>query len=70
MRLVISHLFLPPAIGLVHGLLHTRRDLIGIEDNLSIHVSGGTSSCLRQGSVGTQKAFLIRIQDSDQRDFR
>ena len=32
MRLVISHLFLPPAIGLVHGLLHTRRDLIGIED--------------------------------------
>ena len=44
MRLVISHLFLPPAIGLVHGLLHTRRDLIGIEDNLSIHVSGGTSA--------------------------
>ena len=70
MRLVISHLFLPPAIGLVYGLSHTSRDLISIEDNLSVHVSGGTSGCLCQGSVGTQKAFLIRIQDSDQRDFR
>ena len=69
MFLVIAYLLRASAQGLVYGQLHRGRDGVGIHDYLTVHVSCGSSSGLRQTPVITQESLLVGIEDSHQRHF-
>ena len=70
MRLVVGHLLLPAAVRLGDGAFHAARHLVGVKDDLSIHVARGAPYRLDQRRFRAQKAFLVRIQNGDQRDLR
>ena len=57
------------ALGFVHGRPHRGGDSVGIEDNPAGGVAGRTAESLNKCAGGTQKAFLVRIQDSHQGNF-
>ena len=70
MLLIIVLLDLPSAVRLrdsrAHGICH----IIRIHDNMSFRITRCTPNRLNQGSLGTQEAFLIRIQNRHQRNLR
>ena len=44
--------------------------LVGIEDDLAVDVAGGAADGLDQRGLGAQEAFLVGVEDGDQRAFR
>src|SRR5699024_10299062 len=66
--LVIGNLLRPAPLSLVDRVTHRLGDVIGIHDDLTRDVSGGTANRLDQRTGGAQEALLIRIQDRDQGD--
>ena len=68
--LVVGHLLLAAAVGFGHGALHRAGDLVGIEDHLAVDVARGAADGLDQRGFGAQEAFLVGIEDGDQRAFR
>jgi hypothetical protein len=41
---------------------------VGIQDGLALQVAGGAADGLDQAALGAQEAFLVGVQDRDQRD--
>ena len=46
MRLIVTLLFGPAAIGFINGKLHRLGYPISVHDNMPVYVSGGTANCL------------------------
>ena len=70
MLLIIPHLDIASSLSLSNRSFHGGRNLIRVHDNLAFRVSGGTAYCLNQGTVGTQEALFVRIQNHHQRHLR
>ena len=68
--LVVIHLFFASSIGLFDGEAHAFGDFIGIENYLTMDITGGAASGLGQRTVRPQKALFIRIEDGHERNFR
>ncbi len=66
---IIGHLLFAAAGGLVHGALHRAGDLVGIEDDLAVDVSGGAANGLNQRCLGAQKTLLVGVQNGDETAF-
>ena len=69
MLLIVEHLFFAAAICFGNGETHTFGNLVGIEDHLTVQVTGGTACCLGQGAVVAQETLLIGIDYGYQRHF-
>ena len=67
--LVIGHLLLAAARGLVHRPLHGAGDVVGIEDDLAVDVSRGAADRLDERGFGAQETFLVGIEDGDEAAF-
>ena len=65
--LVIFLLDLAAAVGFRQRLLHGIRHAVGIHDHHALAVTRGTSDDLDQRARTAQKAFLVRVEDRDQR---
>ena len=68
--LVVACLFGPPPIGFGDRLAHGFRRVVGIEDRLPVQIPRRPPHGLNQRTRRTQVAFLIGVQDGDQRDLR
>ena len=68
MLLVVGDLLGSSSGCLIDSEAHAFRDLVGIEDHTSIHITSSTPCCLRQGAVRAEEAFLVSIEDSDKGD--
>ena len=55
-------------VGLVDRALHRARDLVRVEDRLAADVARGAADGLDQRAFGAQEAFLVRVEDRDERD--
>ena len=66
MFLIVGDLDVTAAVGLVDGLAHGFGDVVRIHDDGAGHVSRRTADGLDERTVGTQEAFLIRVEDCDQ----
>ena len=64
------HLLCTAAICFIQRALHRIGHTVGIHDHPPVDVSCRPPDRLDQRRVRTQEAFLIRIQDSHQRDLR
>ena len=66
---IVGGLLLAPALGLGHGALHRAGDVVGVEDDLAVDVAGGAADGLDERGFGAQEAFLVGVEDGDQRAF-
>jgi hypothetical protein len=64
----LLHLAAPFRLG--HRVAHRVRHRVGVENRAAVHVPGRAAYRLNQRACGPEKAFLVRIQNGDQRDFR
>src|SRR5712691_5652447 len=67
---VERRLLLAAAVGLGDRTLHRAGDGVGIEDHAAVDVARGTADGLHQRGLAAQKAFLVGVEDGDQRAFR
>ena len=67
---VVFELALAASSGFIHGLAHGRRDLVRIHDHAAFQVARGPAEGLDERARRTQKAFLVRVQNGHQGDFR
>ena len=44
--------------------------MIGVQNHLRVHVTGGPADRLHERRLAAQKAFLVGIENRDQRNFR
>ena len=65
---VVGDLDGPPPRGLVDGLFHRGRDLVGIHVDLAGDVASGTTDGLDQAAGTAQEPLLVGVQDAHQRD--
>ena len=70
MFFVISHLNCTPTFRLINRYAHRVRDMIRIHNDMTVRISRRTSYRLYQGSLRTQEAFFVSIQNSDKRNLR
>ena len=70
MGLVIRLLDFPPSVRLINGSPHGIRNGIRVHNYVSLRVPCRPPDGLDQRSFRTEKTFLIRVQDRDQRNFR
>src|SRR5262249_3036882 len=63
-------LLLAAPIGLGNRALHRAGHGIGIEDHAAVDVARGAADGLNERGLAAQKAFLIGVQNRDQRTFR
>ena len=66
---VVGDLLLAAAVGLRHGALHRAGDRVGIEDHPAVDVARGAADGLDQRGLAAQEAFLVGVEDRDQRAF-
>lgn len=64
---VKADLLFTPAFRFGNGTLHGLRNFISIEDGCAMDVARRTPNGLNQRTLRTQEAFLVRIQNRDQR---
>ncbi len=67
---VVGLLLLAPAVGLRHRALHRAGDAVGIEDHPAVDVARRAADGLDQRGLAAQEAFLVGVEDRDQRAFR
>ena len=67
-RFVIFHLFHPPIFRNRHERFHAVRDLIGEQNNFAIDVTRSAAGGLDERRLAAQKAFLVGIENADERD--
>ena len=67
---IVSDLNAPATVGLVDRVLHAVGHPVGVHDDVAIEVAGGSADGLDQRDFGAQKAFLVGIEDRDQRNLR
>ena len=66
---VVGLLLLAPARGFGHRALHRAGDAVGIQNDVAVHVARGAADGLDQRGFAAQEAFLVGIQNGDQRAF-
>ncbi len=66
---VVFHLLGAAIFGDRHQRFHAVRDCIGEEDHFAVHMSRRAAGGLDKGSLAAQKAFLVRIENADERNF-
>jgi hypothetical protein len=66
---VVGLLLLAAAIGLGDRALHRAGDLVGIEDDAAVDIARGAADGLDQRGLRAQKAFLVGVENGDQRAF-
>ena len=67
---VVGDLFFAAAFGFVDGVLHGVRDFVGVHDDFTGDIAGGTADGLDEGGGGSEEAFFVGVEDSDEGDFR
>ncbi len=55
------------AVRLVDRALHRARDPVGVEDGFAANVARGTPDRLDQRALGAQEAFLVGVENGDER---
>ena len=68
-RLVVGLLLHAAAIGLGDRALHRAGDHVGVEHDLAVDVARGAADRLHQRGLGAQEAFLVGVEDGDERAF-
>ena len=68
--LIVFFLARAPAIGLPDSVFQGLGPSVGIEQDPAVNVSRRASNSLNQRCLGTEIAFLVRVQDGDQGAFR
>ena len=66
---VVGVLLFAAAVGFVDGALHGVGHLVGVEDGAAFEVAGGAADGLDEGALGAEEAFLVGVEDGDERDF-
>ena len=56
-------------VGFAEGFYHGFGEIVGIENDFTVGVSGSTTNDLDEGSRGTEEAFFICVEDGDERHF-
>src|SRR5215213_5231942 len=59
--LVVAELDVAATVRLVDGALDRLRQLVGVHDNLAVHVSRGTPDCLNERRLAAEEALLVRV---------
>ena len=67
MGFVVGDLLGAPSLGFVHGLFHGVGDAVGIQNGPAIQVARRAANGLDQAALRAQKAFLVRVQNRNQR---
>ena len=67
---IIGLLLFAPTIGFGDGAVHGTGHFVGIKNDLAIHIAGSTANGLDERGFRTQEAFLVGVQNGDQRAFR
>ncbi len=70
MFLVVRGLARAAALGFVDRRSHRIGDLVRIHDDAPVDVTGRAARRLDQRAARSQEAFLVGIEDGDQRHFR
>ena len=70
MFFIISHLDFPTASCFINGFLHRLGHGVRIHDDVTLTITGSTTDGLDKPTFITEEAFLIRIENSNQTDFR
>ena len=68
-REIVSDLLGAAAIGFADGFLHRLGHSISVKNRRAVQVARSAADGLNQRTLGTQKAFLVRIENRDQRYF-
>ena len=68
--LVIRLLLFTAAVGFVHCPLHAVGNAVSIHNNATVRITRSTSDSLNHRRITAQKAFLVRIQNRNQRYLR
>src|SRR3569832_136937 len=68
-RLVVGELFVAAPFGLLDCALQGARDPVCIENRRAVEVARGAADGLDQRTLRTQNAFLVSVEDRDQRHF-
>ena len=66
---VVGDLLFAAAVGLVDGALHGVGHLVCVEDGATFQVAGGAADSLDQGALRAEKAFLVGVENGNERDF-
>ena len=67
---IVFLLFLAPAVGFGNGALHRAGDAVGVENDATVDIARGAADSLNEARLAAQKAFLVGIENGDQRAFR
>ena len=67
---VVGDLFFAAAFGFVDGVLHGVGGFVGVHDDFTGDVAGGTADGLDEGGGGSEEAFFVGVEDGDEGDFR
>ena len=67
MLLVVAELDLAPARRLVDRALDRLGHLVGVHDDLAVHVAGGAPDRLDQRGLAAEEALLVRVEDRHER---
>ena len=65
--LIVGVLDLTPALRLAYGYAHRVRLFVSVHDDPPVDVAGGAADGLDQRSLTAQEAFLVRVEDGDER---
>ena len=68
-RGVPGHLLVAAPVGLLQRRAQAVGHPVGIEDDAALDVAGGAADGLHQRGVAAQEAFLVGVEDGDQRAF-
>src|SRR5690554_2009812 len=66
-RLVVRDLLASPTLGFAYRAFHRAGYMVGVEDGLAAEVARGAADRLNQRPLGAQKAFLVGVENGDQR---
>ena len=66
--LVVLDLDGAATVGLVDRGLHRAGHGVGVHDDLTVDVAGGAADRLDQRALRAEEAFLVGVEDGDQRD--
>src|SRR3974377_169212 len=67
---VVFRLLLAPPVGLIDGSQHRAGYLVSIKDHPTVDVARCAADGLDQARLAAQEAFLIGVENGDQRAFR
>ena len=66
---IVGLLFFAAPVGFGNGVVQRSGHLVGIQNDAAVDVAGGAADGLHQRGLGSQKAFLVGVEDGDQGAF-